>query len=109
MLHTHKNLKVLIGTNSYSISNQVLTFLLLFSSLKAIHDHGYQTLAFQILAVNYERKCKVVPVHAMKVYEENRGMAHSFLASTLDGVQWFNPVATELETGLASETDWALW
>jgi hypothetical protein len=61
---THKNLKVLIGTNSYSVSNQVLTFLLWFRSLKVNHDHGYHTFAFQILAV--------VPVHAMKVHGDIR-------------------------------------
>ena len=34
----------------------------------------------QILALNDERKCKVVPVHAMYVYRENRGMAPLILS-----------------------------
>jgi len=43
---SHKNLKMLIGTNRYSVSNHVLTFLLWFRSLKVIHDHGYQIFYF---------------------------------------------------------------
>jgi len=77
---THKNLKVLFGTNRYSVSNHMLTFLLWFRSLKVIHVHGYQIFTFKILALNEKRKCKVVLVHAMWVYREGRGMAPLILS-----------------------------
>ena len=56
---------MLIGTNRYSFSNHVLTFLLWFRSLKVIHDNGYQIFTFQIFTLNDKRKCKVVHVHTM--------------------------------------------
>jgi hypothetical protein len=77
---THKNLKVLIGTNRYSVSNHVFTFLLWFRSLKVIHVHGYQIFTFKILVLNGKRKCKVVLVHAKQVYKESRGMTPLILS-----------------------------
>ena len=71
---------MLIGTNRYSFSNHVLTFLLWFRSLKVIHDNGYQIFTFQIFTLNDKRKCKVVHVHTMQVYRESRGMAPLILS-----------------------------